>query len=44
MGFTGADVGGRGAITAKHLAGSPAGQPHQVGLAAILGSQAWANV
>jgi hypothetical protein len=35
--FTGADVGGRGAVTAEHLARAPAGQPHQVGLTATLG-------
>src|SRR5215216_6124806 len=37
MRFAGADVGGRRPIAIEHLAGPPAGQPHQVGLAATLG-------
>jgi hypothetical protein len=35
--LAGAGVGSRGAIAAKHLAGLPAGQPHEVGFAATLG-------
>ena len=37
MRLSGAGVGGRGAVAAKHLAGLPAGQPHQIGFAATLG-------
>ena len=37
MRFAGAGVGGRSPITTEHLAGPPAGQPHQIGLAATLG-------
>jgi hypothetical protein len=35
--FAGAGVGGRGAVAAEHLAGSPAGKAHEVGLAATVG-------
>jgi hypothetical protein len=35
--LAGAGVGGRGAVAAKHLAGLPAGQAHEVGFAATLG-------
>ena len=37
MRLSGAGVGGRGTVAAKHLAGLPAGQPHQIGFAATLG-------
>jgi hypothetical protein len=37
VGFAGALVGGRGIVTVQHRAGAPAGQAHQVGLAAALG-------
>jgi hypothetical protein len=36
VGVAGAGVGSRSTITAEHLAGPPAGQPHQVGLTATL--------
>ena len=37
MGLAGALVGGRGTVAVRHGAGAPAGQAHQVGLAAVLG-------
>src|SRR6266545_3560236 len=37
VGLSGAGISGRGAVAAEHLAGPPAGQPHQIGFAAALG-------
>jgi hypothetical protein len=37
VGLTGAGVGGRGAVALQHLTRLPAGQAHQVGLAAAVG-------
>ena len=36
MGLTGASVGSRGTVALQHRPGLPAGQAHQVGLAAAL--------
>jgi hypothetical protein len=35
--FAGPDVGSRSPVAAEHLAGSPAGQPHQIGFGTTLG-------
>lgn len=37
MGLTGASVGSRGTVALQHRPGLPAGQPHQIRLAAALG-------
>jgi hypothetical protein len=37
VGFTGAGVGGRGAVPLEHRAGLPASDAHEVGLGAALG-------
>ncbi len=37
VGFTGAGVGGRGAVPLEHRAGLPASDAHEVGLGAGLG-------
>jgi hypothetical protein len=44
VGLAGAGVGGRGAVALEHLTRLPAGQAHQVGLAAALGQPLWAKV